>query len=109
MTKQLWHYMTPTAAMPDTFLDSWTGAIPLPRFHHKLAMFHCYAVYRTVHALRMRSGPHILDIGRALRQAIYAGIRGHPQWRRHFGLPPQAKSTNVITTTSARKRRRLRR
>jgi hypothetical protein len=39
-----------------------------------------------VHALRFRRGEAIQDMHRALRQALYEGVRGHAGWRRHFSL-----------------------
>jgi hypothetical protein len=103
---RLWQFMSPGATPPQSFLELWIGSTPLPRFTHRLAMLHCYAVYRTVHALRRHTGPMIQDTGRSLRQAVYAGIRGNALWRRHFGLSPTGKRANLVPGGKPRKRRK---
>jgi hypothetical protein len=104
--RRLWHFMTPGTPSPHSFLETWIGTIPLPRFTYRLAMLHCYAIYRTVHALRRHTGPPILDTDRSLRQAVYAGIRGHARWHRHFGLSPDAKRAHLVPAGTTRKRRK---
>jgi hypothetical protein len=105
-SRRLWQFMTPGTPIPTSFLETWIGTIPLPRFTYRLAMLHCYAIYRTVHALRRHTGVPILNTDRSLRQALYAGIRGQARWQRYFGLSPVDKKANLVPADANRKRRK---